>query len=94
MYVVVVEFEVAPGKLEAFMPLMIENARASLEREPGCRHFDVCTEPARPNLVFLYEVYDGRAAFDEHCRMPHFLAFDAQTRPMVTEKRLRFLTRA
>ena len=93
MYVVVVEFEIAAGKLEDFMPLMIENARASLEREPGCRYFDVCTEPERTDLVFLYEVYDSRAAFDEHCRMPHFVAFDAQTRPMVTEKRLRLLTR-
>jgi (4S)-4-hydroxy-5-phosphonooxypentane-2,3-dione isomerase len=93
MYVVVVEFEIASGKLEAFMPLMLENARASVEHEPGCCQFDVCTEPERPNLVFLYEVYDSRAAFEEHCRTPHFLAFDGQIRPMVMAKRVRFLAR-
>jgi quinol monooxygenase YgiN len=47
------------------------NATATREREPGCRQFDVCTS-ADDGLVFLYEVYDDRAAFDAHLAAPHF----------------------
>ena len=40
MYVVVVDFKIKPERLAEFMPLMLENARASRETEPGCRQFD------------------------------------------------------
>jgi quinol monooxygenase YgiN len=93
MYVVTVEFEVHPQHCAAFLPLMRENARASRENEPGCRQFDVCADPARPNFVFLYEVYDDRAAFDAHLVSAHFRHFDAAVRDMVANKVVRTLQR-
>jgi quinol monooxygenase YgiN len=92
-FVVTVEFEVDPQHLAAFLPLVCENARLSRESEPGCRQFDVCTDPARPNDVFLYERYRDRAAFDEHLASEHFRAFDAAVRGMVTSKSVRTLQR-
>ncbi len=92
-FVVTVEFEVDPRYLATFLPLMCENARVSRESEPGCRQFDVCTDPARPNAVFLYERYDDRAAFDEHLASAHFRTFDAAVRGMVTAKSVRTLQR-
>ena len=89
MYVVTVEFVIKPEQMPAFMPLMVGNARASLEQEPGCRQFDVCVDPAKRNTVFLYEVYDDRAAFDEHLATAHFRSFDAAVKDMVAEKRVR-----
>ena len=86
MYVVTVEFTIAPGQWDAFLPLMVENARRSRTDEPGCRQFDVCTDPARPGVVFLYELYDDRAAFDAHLATPHFKAFAAATQPMITAR--------
>ena len=53
MYVVIVDFKIKPERLAEFMPLMLENARASRETEPGCRQFDVCVDPKEKTSVFL-----------------------------------------
>ena len=63
MYVITVEFEIDPDRLEAFLPLMRDNAAASVRDEPGCRQFDVCQDPDAPNRIFLYEIYDDHASF-------------------------------
>ncbi|MGI9463684.1 MAG: putative quinol monooxygenase, partial [Aestuariivirgaceae bacterium] len=51
-----------------------------------CRRFDVCTDPDRPERVFLYEIYDDRAAFDAHLASDHFKAFDAEVVPITLDK--------
>jgi quinol monooxygenase YgiN len=93
MYVVIVDFRIKPERLAEFMPLMLENARASLETEPGCRVFDVCVDPKDKTSVFLYEVYDDRAAFDAHLAAAHFKRFDSAVAPMVASKAVRLLER-
>ncbi len=91
--VVTVAFEIHPQHRDAFLPLMCANARASRDIEPGCRQFDVCVDPARPDAVFLYEVYQNRAAFDAHLASSHFRRFDEAVREMVAAKTVRVLTR-
>lgn len=86
MYVITVEFTIHPEHLAAFMPLMRENARVSRETEAGCRRFDVCRDPAQPERVFLYELYDDRAAFEAHLSATHFMAFDGAAKAMVARK--------
>ena len=86
MYVIAVDFTIHAQDLAAFMLLMLENAQVSRETEPGCRRFDVCRDPARPEHVFLYELYDDRAAFDAHLADAHFKAFDAAVKSMVASK--------
>jgi (4S)-4-hydroxy-5-phosphonooxypentane-2,3-dione isomerase len=93
MYVVIVDFKIKPERLAEFMPLMVENARASRETEPGCRVFDVCVDSADKTSVFLYEVYDDRAAFDAHLATAHFKRFDAAVAAMVAAKSVRTLAR-
>ncbi len=93
MYVVTVEFEIKPEKLQDFRAQMVANARASREREPGCRQFDVCADPAKPGLIFLYEVYDNRAAFDAHLATEHFKAFDRTVAPWIASKDVRIYER-
>ena len=89
MYVVTVEFEIKPEKLEDFRAQMLANACASREREPGCRQFDVCADPAKLGLIFLYEVYDDRAAFDAHLAAEHFKIFDRTVAPWIASKAIR-----
>ena len=89
MYVITVEFTIHPEHLVTFMPLMLENARISRETEAGCRRFDVCRDPAQPERVFLYELYDDRAAFDAHLAAAHFKAFAGAVKPMVAAKAVR-----
>lgn len=86
MYVIAVDFTIHTEHLAAFMPLMLENARVSRETEPGCHRFDVCSDPVRPERVFLYELYDDRAAFDAHLAAAHFKAFDTAVKTMVASK--------
>ncbi len=88
MLAVVVTFQIKPERIEDFMPLMRDNANASLNREAGCHQFDICTDRQRPNEVFLYELYSDSAAFDAHLQSPHYHEFDAGTADMIEEKRV------
>jgi quinol monooxygenase YgiN len=83
MLAVTVTFQIDPKEIETFMSYMIANARTSREQEVGCQQFDVCRDEA---MVFLYELYDDRAAFDIHMESPHYLSFDAAVRHMIVSK--------
>ncbi len=86
MLTIVVEFRILPAHIEAFECAIIANATASRETEPGCRQFDVCRDPADPQLFFLYELYDDTAAFDAHLFTRHFLEMEALTAGWVQSK--------
>lgn len=85
-YVVTVEFKVSASHVSAFMQRMLENARESMRIEPGCLQFDVCRGPARPEQIFLYEVYVDRQAFEAHLASPHFKAFERATVEWILSK--------
>ena len=86
MYVVTVTFRLHPKSMAAFMPLMLQNAQTSRLQESGCRQFDVCRDGEG---VFLYEVYDDRAAFDAHLESTHFKDFDRAVADMIASKEVR-----
>jgi (4S)-4-hydroxy-5-phosphonooxypentane-2,3-dione isomerase len=87
-YAIIVEFTLHEGALQRFMPLMLANASASLDREPGCARFDVLQKPGKPNEIVLYEIYTDRAAFDAHLASPHFQEFNVATAPLIREKHI------
>jgi autoinducer 2-degrading protein len=93
-FIVVVDLDIGAEALSAFLPLMRQNAAASLRDEPGCRQFDVCHDPAAPTSLLLYEVYDDEAAFAAHLASAHYLAFDAATGAMIRSKAVRKLLRS
>lgn len=86
MIAVCVTFDIVEGQLEPFLTLMHRQAETSLAQEEGCHHFDVCTQNAIENRVFLYEVYTERAAFDLHLASEHFKTFDAAVAAMIMAK--------
>lgn len=92
MFAVTVMFEIKVEHAGVFLPLMIANAKASLNDEPGCKQFDVCCNPAKPTDVFLYELYDDEAAFKLHLQTPHFKSFDAQVASMIENKTVQTFT--
>jgi len=92
VYVVTVVFEPKPEHAVRFRAAMLANAKVSRESEPGCRQFDVCVE-AGTGRVFLYELYDDRAAFGAHLASAHFKAFDAQVRDWVAGKDVKIYER-
>jgi quinol monooxygenase YgiN len=88
MYVVVVFFEVGRERVAAFRKAALLDAKCSVERERGCRTFDVSQDPLEPSSFFFYEVYDDKAAFDAHLETQHFAEFNATSEPLVVSKRV------
>jgi quinol monooxygenase YgiN len=88
-YAVCVTFMIQQDQVEAFLPLMVKNAHASLVNEDGCLQFDVLTDPSRPKEVFLYELYKDLSAFQAHLASDHFCYFDAATAPMIAGKEVK-----
>lgn len=82
-----VEFEIHDGQLDAFLVEARKDAAGSVNDEPGCRRFDILRDPAAPNRVCFYEVYDDEAAFQQHREMPHFKHYAVASEPMIASKR-------
>ena len=86
MQALIVEFRIRLPHVAAFEAAIIANARASRGTEPGCRQFDVCRDPADPQVFFLFELYDDEAAVQAHLRAPHFLRLNEASAPWVETK--------
>ena len=86
MIAVCVIFDIKSAHWDAFMPLMQAQADRSLKEEEGCQRFDICTAMDGLKRVFLYELYNDRAAFDLHLKSPHFLQFDVDASDMIAAK--------
>lgn len=86
MFVITVVFEVDPAAAEVFLTRVRQQARDSLEREPGCSRFDVCTDPEQAGRILLYEIYDDADAFRAHLESAHFKAFDKDVTPITRAK--------
>jgi quinol monooxygenase YgiN len=93
MLALVVEFRIKPVHIEAFDVAIRANAAASVEREPGCRQFDVCRDARDPALFYLYELYDDEAAIQAHLRSLHYLEMSAASASWVESKSVRQLER-
>ncbi len=72
MYCIVVKTELYPGKRDEFLPVMLENAKASVEKEAGCFVFDVLQDKEDMNTFYLYEIYASQEALEEHKTMEHY----------------------
>lgn len=86
MFAVAVTFKIDPPQTSAFKAAMLKNAKMSLTQEVGCRQFDVCMDPKRPNDVFLYEIYDNERAFKTHMSSAHYASFQLAIEGMVKGK--------
>ncbi len=92
MLAVCVTFRLKDGAAEAFMPLMLQQARTSLSEEPECHQFDVC-QSDDGQTVFLYELYTDKAAFGLHLTSQHFLTFDTAVKDLIADKEVATFSR-
>jgi (4S)-4-hydroxy-5-phosphonooxypentane-2,3-dione isomerase len=93
MFVVTVEFAPHEDCFAALREAVIANARASREKEGGCRQFDVSTDPDAGHTIFLYELYDDRAAFEAHLASAHYREFEARVAGWIQRKIVRLYQR-
>ena len=73
MQALFVTIQIKPEFRDAFMVEMLDDARGSVENEPGCLRFDVVQDLEDPNRIHLYEVYRDQAAIEAHRRAPHYI---------------------
>ena len=71
----IITIQLKPGIRDEFLPLINDNAQASVRDEPGCQTFNVIVPNDDDNTVILYEVYDDDAAFAAHQETPHYQKF-------------------
>ena len=75
MFILLVRLQVRPELVKEFEAAALKNARLSLERDPGCRRFEVSREQEDPTRWVFYETYDKEADWVAHRSSAHFLAF-------------------
>jgi len=84
LFTVIVTLDAQPQHAQQFAAIVAENARLSVEREPGCLLFDVSQSVDIPHRFYLYEVYDDESAFViEHKGSAHFADFVVKSAPLV-----------
>ena len=86
MFVITVKFVIHEKYIDKFKTRILQQARDSLELEKDCHEFDVCHDPNDQSVVFLYEIYADRNAFDIHLQSDHYLAFNEEVIPWIKEK--------
>ena len=62
--------EVAPGRRDQFLPILMAHRARCLKDEPGTLQFEVLLPRDDEAKVHLYEVYRDEAAFDAHWNGP------------------------
>ena len=76
--------EIAPGRTEEFVPLLMAHRAGCLQDEPGTLRFDVLLPREGTTKVMLYELYRDEAAFDTHWNGPSPARFREETAGMIT----------
>lgn len=93
-FALVVRFTVRPGAETEFDALIADTVRQIAANEPGTLlyvcHSDRATD-GPPARVF-YELYEDRAAFEEHERQPHVRHFLSERDRFVQATNVTFLT--
>ena len=72
MRIISVVFTAKAGKLDEFVAVLLSHAKDTLDNEPGCRQFDVASDPNDPARFFIYEVYDDEPAIAAHQATEHY----------------------
>ena len=88
MHVVVVFQEVERERQDAMREALVAYAQTCIEREEGCRRYDVCLDPVETGAFLLFQVYDDEAAYLAHREMPHYAQFRTLTDPWTRSRRV------
>jgi quinol monooxygenase YgiN len=75
--------DIAPGSLDAFLPMLMAHRARCLGDEPGTRAFEVIVPDDDKSKVLLFEVYDDRAAFDVHWDGPSLARLRSEAGAMI-----------
>ncbi len=84
--VLVVELEISPGSLEAFIDIVTKHGANSMKIEEGCLRFEVLKPREAENKVILVEMYADDAALDSHWNSDHMAAYRKKVSEMILSR--------
>jgi quinol monooxygenase YgiN len=88
MYCIFISVDLKPGAKARYLELISENARASVEQEPGCHTFDVLLDREHDDRVYLYEVYESPQALQAHKETSHYLRDREQINALIERQQV------
>ena len=85
-FAIFVTIKLKPGTVDAFRPLIEENAEAAVRDEADCHQFQVLTAEDDPETYFFYEVYTDAESLEKHRETPHYRKYMAAAENMIAER--------
>ena len=82
---IVATAEIAVGRMEVVLPLLMAQGSRCLEEEPGTLQFEVLRPRDDDSKIMLYEVYSDDAAFESHWNGPLVARSRAETKGLITK---------
>ena len=82
------EIEIDSTSLEEYITILKEEAKASVEFEPGVISIYPMFQKDNPVQVRILEIYANRESYKSHLETPHFLKYKSSTLKMVKSLRL------
>ncbi|WP_413998224.1 putative quinol monooxygenase [Flavobacterium sp. W1B] len=82
------EIEIDINFLPEYIKILKEEARLSVELEPGVISIYPMFEKDNPAQIKILEIYANRIAYEAHLKTPHFLAYKTSTLKMVKSLKL------
>ena len=80
MIATLVKARVRPGKKPELLEFLKWDGQVARDEEPGTLRFDVFEDARDENVVYWYEAYVDKAAFDAHRENPPFREFVGRVR--------------
>jgi autoinducer 2-degrading protein len=87
MYIVTVQLNVKPDRIDAFLEHTLHNAE-NARKEPGCLRFDVARHETEAHRFFFYEVYKSIADFKAHQETAHYKRWKDHVPDLLAEPRV------
>lgn len=76
VYGMLTRIVVKPGKRSELLEYLRWDAEVAKASEPGTWRFDVWEAEREPGVVYLYEAYKDRAAFEDHAKGDPYKKWD------------------
>ena len=77
--------EIAPGRRDELLPLLMAHRARCLKDEPGTLQFEVLAPREDDTKVLIYEVYQDDAAFEVHRSGPSIAQWREETAGMIVK---------
>lgn len=88
MMIRISEIVIEPEFLDEYLAILKEEAKASVELEPGVISIYPMYQKEIPNEIRILEIYENQTAYKSHLETPHFKHYKTTTLEMVKSLKL------